>query len=326
MSEPTTSYSRVENLQAVGDFFGFGRNQHVWSREETARVTRAMRLGENQFYKPPKIDENPPHSWSFLKPRIQVTISAPYSTGTIGIASGTVTLASGTWPTWAADGHLVVDGTGYAVASRTSSSVIVLEDTSVSVTSGTEYELQRWQYTMPDDFGGFIDSTLTYQPNSNTFWDVAHVSVNELLSLRQNEIAVDLPVYAITPVNSTSASEGQRVELLIYPTPTQAAVLEGEYWAAQNVTTDSLPYAMGSIHSDCLYASCLAAAELDRDGKHGSWWQVFMERLTAAIAHDKRTGPRFLGYNGDPSTDATGPWRHASPTFTYNNVNLQEWS
>lgn len=329
MAEPTSSASRAEILQAVGDFFGHGRNQHTWSREETAKITRAIRLGEAQFYKPPKVDEDPPHSWSFLKPRISMSFNAPYSTGTVGIASGTVTLASGTWPSWAADGYLVVEDVGYTVASRTSNSVIVLDDTSVTVSSGAEYTLQQWQYTLPDDFGGFIDPTLSYRPNSNKFWDVVRVDVSEILRLRQNEVSTDLPVYAICPVNSTTASEGQRFEVLLYPTPTEAAVLEGQYWAAQNAATDSLPYGMGTIHSDCLLASCLAAAEVERDRRHGVQWEIFIERLMAAIAHDRRTGPRFIGYNSDPSISNAdyGPWRHSNPTLKYNGTSLSaDWS
>ncbi len=326
MSEPTTSVGRSEILQAIGDYLGIRRLQHVWSREETARVTRIMRSGESQFFSPPPLgDGEQPYSWRFLRPRLQIVISAPYATGTIEATSGSVALTSGTWPAWAADGELVVDGERYSVASRTSNSVIVLDDTTVTISAGTEYSLERWQYTMPDDFGGFIDPFLTFKIGSNKYWEVPHVSVSELMKNRSRNILTDVPVVAVVFVNSTTASAGQRQEMLIHPIPTAAGVLEGQYWAIQNSTTDSLPYAVGTLFGNCLLASCLAAAEIERDKKPGPMKMLFMERLAAAIAHDKRTGPRYLGYNGDRSVDDDDPNSWRGGTATYNGVSFSDF-
>lgn len=55
---------------AIGDFMGFGRAQFVWKREESAQVTRIVRSGERQFYAPPN------HSWSFLRLRLSLSITA----------------------------------------------------------------------------------------------------------------------------------------------------------------------------------------------------------------------------------------------------------
>lgn len=70
MSESTLSTTRSEILQAVGDFLGHGRAQFVWTREQTAQITRIMRSGERQFYNPPG------HSWSFLRLTLSLSISS----------------------------------------------------------------------------------------------------------------------------------------------------------------------------------------------------------------------------------------------------------
>lgn len=325
MAESTLSTTRSEILQAVGDFFGYTRNPHVWTREETAQITRVVRSGERQFYSPPPVG-GVTHTWSFLRPRLRITISAPYATGTVGISSGTVTLTGGTWPEWAADGHLVVDGVGYAVASRTSNSVLVLDDTSVTVASGTDYALQRWQYTLPDDFGGFIDAWLAYTPENNQREAVALVSVPEILRMRQQAISVASPRAAVTPVNSTTASAGQRFELLVFPTPTQAGTLEATYYAIPNQATDALPYPLGGqVHAETVLQACLAAAELERDKRPGPHKLLFLERLAASITHDKKIGPRYLGFNGDGCDD----WRFercATGDPTYGGVSLNDWA
>lgn len=68
--------------------------------------------------------------------------STPYTTGTIGIAAGVVTLSGGTWPNWAANGRLTVSGTTYTVNTRDSNTQLTLTNLSVTVTAGTSYSLE----------------------------------------------------------------------------------------------------------------------------------------------------------------------------------------
>lgn len=70
MSESTLTSPRSEILQAVGAFFNYGRNQYQWTREQREQVYRCVRSGERQFYNPPN------HSWSFLRLRLTLSISA----------------------------------------------------------------------------------------------------------------------------------------------------------------------------------------------------------------------------------------------------------
>lgn len=73
----------------------------------------------------------------------------PYSTSTITIVDGVVTLstappyASAEFPSWAADGDLIVGGQLYSVNTRDSITQLTLDDLTVDVAAGTSYSLQK---------------------------------------------------------------------------------------------------------------------------------------------------------------------------------------
>lgn len=101
------------------------------------------------------------HEWKYLRRRGQLVTTAPYSTGTVaydhtgGSSERMVTLTSGTWPSWAAYGILIISGVAYNITSRVSDSVITLEETTnpgSDVASGTEYSLARRLYPLPVAF------------------------------------------------------------------------------------------------------------------------------------------------------------------------------
>ncbi len=110
---------------------------------------RAVASGYREF--------NASFRWSYLWQKGRLTTSAPYSTGTITYtnSSRVVTLAGGTWPTWAAYGSLVIANVAYEVASRTSNSEIILSVNSnpgANVAAGAAYSIYRDTYPMPCDF------------------------------------------------------------------------------------------------------------------------------------------------------------------------------
>lgn len=97
-------------------------------------------------------------NWTYYYHIGSINTVAYYATGTIAYthSTKTATLTGGTWPSWAADGVLVIDSVPYPVASRTSGSDIVLVDANnpgADVASGTVYSIYRETYTLPVDFG-----------------------------------------------------------------------------------------------------------------------------------------------------------------------------
>lgn len=113
MAESSLSLT-VDNLRKqVAREMGMGLNI-TWASlptDDAAYVTDIIASGLRQFYTPATLGERYGHSWSFLRPATTLTTSAPYSTGTITVVAGVVTLASGTFPSWAADGEIIFSGT-----------------------------------------------------------------------------------------------------------------------------------------------------------------------------------------------------------------------
>lgn len=101
------------------------------------------------------------HDWVYYRRRGQIVLSAPYSTGSIafdytgGANERQVTLTSGTWPTWARYGSILINSVLYKVASRVSDSIITLDallSPGADIASGTTYSLMRSQYPLPSGF------------------------------------------------------------------------------------------------------------------------------------------------------------------------------
>ncbi len=69
-SGSTLGITRVDIFVVLGRYFEYGRNPAVWSEEELSRIEDITRSGENTFYNPPG------HSWSFLRPRLALSIVA----------------------------------------------------------------------------------------------------------------------------------------------------------------------------------------------------------------------------------------------------------
>jgi hypothetical protein len=298
----------------------FSRTWTSLTTDEQARVTQAINSGLRRFYMPPvvKIDgRDVMHEWSFLKPVTSITTDAPYSTGTITIVAGTVTLASGTWPTWAADGNLNVSNTSYTVASRTSDSVIVLDDTTATAAAGTTYSLLHNDYDLPDTFGA-LEGPLTFYSQSGKA-EIRVVSDARIRVLRQTQkVASNWPTEAAVRPRDTAGATGQRWELMLWPDPDASYFIQYRYIILMNaLVSSSSEYPVGGmLHSETLLSACLysAALEIQHDEHTQQYEREWKDRLMASVIHDRRAHTaEWLPYNADPPR---GGWRPASYNVT----------
>lgn len=125
-------------------------------------------------------------NWSYYYSRGRLNLNAPYSTGTVeydhtgGSYERVVTLSSGTWPSWAGDGMLLIDNVAYEVYSRKSDTEITLSANSnpgADVAAGESYTLYRDGYPLPSNFqsmGSIVianNSRFLQLDHPNTFLD-----------------------------------------------------------------------------------------------------------------------------------------------------------
>src|SRR4030067_839350 len=101
----TVDYTTLR--REIGRFLGYSRDSAEWDADQTTDVADILTSGLRRYLSPPPVSgERYSHEWSFLSPVATLTTTVPYTTGTIGVASGVVTLSSGTFPAWAAQGQL----------------------------------------------------------------------------------------------------------------------------------------------------------------------------------------------------------------------------
>ncbi len=304
MAESTLSITRTELLRAMARLLGESRDPTEWSADFTTDINDVLAIGLRMFYQPPVLPgETIAHIWSFMRLILEVTLNAPYTTGTITMtAGGVVTLSGGTWPSWAANGELSVSGSTYTVNTRNSSTQLTLDDTTVTaITSATTYSLEQTEYDLDDLFGGFLTDLYFKDENADVAWPLRRVEHGEILELRQGTVTTTRPDrYAIVQKTITGTS-GTRMKLVLWPSPDAAYTLTAPYITAPWTLTSSLTYPMGGQpHSETLREACLAAAESEIQGQKGLHYANFQERLRASVAFDRRVGvPAYLGYNGN---------------------------
>jgi hypothetical protein len=301
----TVTYSILR--REVGRFLGYGRDPTAWTggSDEAVDVEDILRSGVRRVLTPPPLPgEKKAHEWSFLRPVATFATTTPYETGTVTIASGVVTLAGGTWPTWATQGMLTVAGATYAVASRTDGTTIALVDTSVSAAAGTDYSLGRAFYDLPTDFAD-IDGPLTYAAGQSILRTrVDRISAHQLLELTASVVTPGCPrLFAIRP-KAIDMSEATTYEMLLSPTPDAVYTLYYNYRVAipaLDGSTNTTPPG-GDSHGELYLEACLAAAEQKLHDAQGLHSARFMECLIASVSHDREVScPETLGMNTDHS-------------------------
>mgnify|MGYP001301381234 CR=1 FL=1 len=302
------SYSSL--LERVGNFaFGI---RSSYSADQTTDIEEAIKDGLHDVYTA--------YAWSFFRPVKRITTTAPYATGTITIASGVVTLVTGTWPSWAAQGVLEYDDEYYEVNTRDSNSQITLEDTSVTEAVAHSYELSRMEYDLPTGFEAIVGDTLEYQPGQSDFYPaVQRKHDEELMRLQQDDPYTDRPIYFSVRTVEFDPTVGSRRVLALYPPADATYVLKVPMKLRPTMIDVTNQYPVGAESlSQVITEACLAAAERNFDdlgGVHTKRVHGDMEAppgsaarlglLQLAIRDDmETTAPRSLGSDAPQGEDS----------------------
>ena len=318
MPEPTLSMNWGEILNRVYQYTLGGGEDGYTNETDDDKKGLVRSIGESglrQIYQPPPINGKV-HDWSFLYKQNSITLQDNYATGTIAYdhTGGThelqVPLSGGTWPSWAAEGMLEIDGVDYAVATRISDTVILLESNNnpgADVAASTSYDLHKDDYDLPDDFGSIIGS-FSFAQKDNAWYACKVVGENRIRELRQRDFnqnfaSGDPQFAAIRAKNKTDVNIGTRSEVLFWPAITSSGTISYRYRVAVSKPISLNHYVPGMpMHAETVLYSCLAEAERRMDGERGVMFEKFMELLTSSVLRDQQDNkPEVLGYNSDDS-------------------------
>lgn len=199
----------------------------VFQIQRGSRTERLARVAVRNAYR----DLPSAHDWAYYKRRGMIVTSAPYSTGTIafdytgGAAERLVTLSSGTWPTWAKYGTLLIANKHYKVATRESSTTLTLDSVTnpgEDIAAGTSYEIYRSVYPLPN---GFRRIGTVLDPNSIDA--LIYITPNEIV----NEYIIDTS--PSTPrrwtMRGLSADYPGQMAIEFHPPPAESRTYEFLY-------------------------------------------------------------------------------------------------
>lgn len=162
--------------------------------------------------------------WEYYKTYGDFTLRAPYTTGTLTMtnASTTCTLATGTWPSWAASGKLKVGNKVYRIASRTSNSIVVLATAwAESTQSSLTYTLFQDEYALPTDCLKFG------RPFAGQGWGwTGDASSMEAVLEAQNAFTFGLKYPSMFAVHGSGGTS----KLLIAPYPSGSSDEQLAFW------------------------------------------------------------------------------------------------
>ena len=299
MAESSLSVSWIELQQEVGWFLDAGRTIGSFLPAQLTAVTNCVQSGVRKVYYPPAIDKTTVgYEWSWLRPTTTIEFYASYSTGTITVVSGVVTLTvAGTFPSWAADGVISAGGGNYTVNTRDGDNQVTLDDTSVNIDAGTAYGLSQEDYTLPDNFGRIMGQI--HWPTDEYRTPLEQVAVGKMLAMRGHSQRTGPPRRFAIRYKPSDGSGGQRQELMIYPRSDISKTMNYQFEAYSGKLTDANPYPLGGMQLAELYTeSCLAVAELRMNDEQGLHTQEFQRLLIDAVARDRKRSARVYGNFG----------------------------
>lgn len=156
--------------------------------------------------------------WTHLVKQGRLLFSEPYSTGTIEYthSTRTLTLTTGTWPSWTLYGRIKIGSRMCLVADWDGSSASLTLDEFVNpgenITAGTTYSIRRYDYPLPFDL-----KAISRIQDENRFWYPHFVDADQMLELERSYDDSGLP-FAWTVLDDRHVANGWVVRVYGYPT------------------------------------------------------------------------------------------------------------
>lgn len=170
-----------------------------------------------------------PWPWLLDSGSILLQTAQTSSTITFDYTGGSVerelTIAAGTWPSWAAEGSLRIGDVLCDVESRESNTILKLDELSnpgQNVALGTSYTLYKRYYELPADFDRFTGAL-----REGTSWMGTESSLSEIRALEAgSDTSGDVRYWAVGPHPEKYGYKG----LYVWPRASTTETLLFTYW------------------------------------------------------------------------------------------------
>lgn len=287
------------------------------------------------------LHDAPPGGWRFARPVASVTLWGDIGVNTSNLITSAgydpgenvTTLTAGSDSFYESmEGHpIVLTGVDtFTIRSYVNATTIkVTGDATGAGTSGVTWSMTtNGNFTLPATFAGQYSGDITYAADSNEGVDIEWIDEGTIRKYRENVTneTGDPWWAAIRPMNSTFDGR-RRWELLAYPLPDEVHIVQFPYDLHFDKLVDldeypPVPY----VHDETIKAACLAVMEMDVEqmetGQHTAYYQS--QCLLNSYRIDARSGPKRLGYFGNPGSQQRGGIHHFRqnvydrPTVTFN--------
>ena len=184
------------------------------------------------------------HPWSYLHRITQINTNATQSTGTVQYVQSTnvLTLTGATWPSWARQGNLVINGNIYAIQNVLTSTTVTLvpgRAPTADISTATTYVLYQAEYVLPKDFIRMEDLITT-----GNVWVTREVQPGSFLQTKRIFYNPARPwMYMVR--GSTYFPGRMCVEFA--PPPDAAYTFDISYFAMPRQRTLPAPYTTGTV-------------------------------------------------------------------------------
>jgi hypothetical protein len=155
------------------------------------------------------------------------------------------------------------------------------------------------RYLLPDSFTGTPDGPIRYAADSNHATHIEWCHEARIRDMRETVTNSSYPTRAAVRAYKQSQNDLIRWELIVWPDPQSAEVLEFPYTILFNkITNLTSRHPAGQQFDQVVLAACKMMAELDQPDLGNIFTSLYAQRLMKAYEVNKRMAPRKLGNMG----------------------------
>lgn len=285
------SLTNQEIKRNLATLLGISRDETAWSSDQSSDVDRIIRAGRRMFQAAAE--------WNFLKQEYVTNVSAPYSTGTVTVTDGVVTLSGGTFPSYAAGQTIDIAGSAKRISTRDGDTQVTLEDTAFDAAAGSTYSLYHTEHSLPSSFAAFVSPPTTEGRNRYELFQQAVLPEYELRRLTSLQApSTGRPeLFAVQNTIDSNEYGIPTYVMRLYPLPDAEYVITSIIRYNLDDTlgaTDSTEIAHENF-AGLIQTAILSAAEKMYHGKPGIHTAEFEQMLPAYIRKDREAyGSRRL--------------------------------